>query len=122
FITPEPHKRPKSSYVQFEAALPNECWQMDVTHVLLKNRRSAEVLNVIDDHSRLCLASRAFPVTTAADVVYDANLTDANLTDANLTNAINMVTAIVTGVPWSNTTCPDGTNSNSHGNTSAGHM
>ena len=69
FITPEPHKRPKSSYVRFEAALPNECWQMDVTHVLLKNGRSVEVLNVIDDHSRLCLASRAFPVTTAADVV-----------------------------------------------------
>jgi transposase InsO family protein len=69
FITREPHKRPKSSYVRFEAALPNECWQMDVTHVLLKNRRSVEVLNVIDDHSRLCLASRAFPVTTAADVV-----------------------------------------------------
>jgi hypothetical protein len=42
---------------------------MDVTHVTLKNGRSVEVLNVIDDHSRLCLASRAFPVTTAADVV-----------------------------------------------------
>ena len=69
FITPEPHKRPKSSYIRFEAALPNECWQMDVTHVLLKNGRSVEVLNVIDDHSRLCLASRVFPVTTAADVV-----------------------------------------------------
>jgi transposase InsO family protein len=69
FITPEPHKRPKSSYVRFEATLPNERWQMDVTHVVLKNGRSVEVLNVIDDHSRLCLASRAFAVTTAADVV-----------------------------------------------------
>ena len=45
FITPEPHKRPKSSYVRFEAALPNECWQMDVTHVALKNGRVADVLN-----------------------------------------------------------------------------
>jgi transposase InsO family protein len=69
FITPEPHKRPKSSYVRFEAALPNECWQMDVTHVPLRNGRIVEVLNIIDDHSRLCVASRAFPVTTAADVV-----------------------------------------------------
>ncbi len=59
FITPEPHKRPKSSYVRFEAALPNECWQMDVTHVVLKNGRSVDVLNVIDDHSRLCLARPA---------------------------------------------------------------
>jgi transposase InsO family protein len=69
FITPEPHKRPKSSYLRFEANLPNECWQMDVTHVSLKNGRVVEVLNVIDDHSRLCVASRAFAVTTAADVV-----------------------------------------------------
>ena len=69
FITPEPHKRPRSSYVRFEAALPNECWQTDMTHVSLKNGRSVEVLNVIDDYSRLCVASRAFPVTTAADVV-----------------------------------------------------
>lgn len=69
FVTPQPHKRPRSSYVRFEANLPNECWQMDVTHVTLKHGRTVEVLNLIDDHSRLCLASRAFPVTTAADVV-----------------------------------------------------
>jgi transposase InsO family protein len=69
FIVPEPHKRPKSSYVRFEATLPNECWQMDVTHVMLRNGRVVEVLNIIDDHSRLCVASQAFPVTTAADVV-----------------------------------------------------
>jgi transposase InsO family protein len=75
FITPQPNKRPRSSYVRFEANLPNECWQMDVTHVALKRGRTVEVLNLIDDHSRLCLASRAFPITTAADVVatfYDA--------------------------------------------------
>jgi transposase InsO family protein len=75
FITPEPRKRPKSSYVRFEAALPNERWQMDMTHVALRNGRVVEVLNVIDDHSRLCVASHAFRVVTAADVVatfYDA--------------------------------------------------
>src|SRR5436190_3979335 len=32
FVTPQPHKRPRSSWVRFEAALPNECWQSDVTH------------------------------------------------------------------------------------------
>ena len=69
FITPEPHKRPKSSYLRFEATLPNECWQMDMTHVQLKNGRVVEVLNIIDDHSRLCVASKVFSVTTAADVV-----------------------------------------------------
>lgn len=69
FVTPEPHKRPKSSYARFEAALPNECWQMDMTHVRLRSGRSVEVLNMIDDHSRLCLSSKAFPVTRSIDVV-----------------------------------------------------
>ena len=27
FVTPQPHKRPKSPYVRFQAELPNECWQ-----------------------------------------------------------------------------------------------
>src|SRR2546421_12519592 len=31
-VTPQPKKRPKSSYVRFEAALPNECWQSDMRH------------------------------------------------------------------------------------------
>lgn len=69
FVVPEPHKRPKSSFVRFEAELPNECWQMDVTHVELASGKTAEVLNVLDDHSRLCVASRAFKVVRAADVV-----------------------------------------------------
>lgn len=31
-IIPEPRKRPKSSYIRFEADLPNETWQSDFTH------------------------------------------------------------------------------------------
>src|SRR5215467_15640908 len=31
-VTPEPRKRPRSSYLRFEAQLPNECWQADFTH------------------------------------------------------------------------------------------
>jgi transposase InsO family protein len=69
FVTPQPHKRPKSSYVRFAAELPNECWQADVTHVALADGRHLEVLNVIDDHSRTCVASRAFVTTRSADVV-----------------------------------------------------
>lgn len=30
-ITPEPKKRPKSSYIRFEAAMPNQTWQSDFT-------------------------------------------------------------------------------------------
>jgi transposase InsO family protein len=32
FVTPQPRKRPRSSFIRFEAQLPNECWQSDVTH------------------------------------------------------------------------------------------
>ena len=32
FVTPQPHKRPRSSFIRFEAQLPNECWQSDATH------------------------------------------------------------------------------------------
>ena len=69
FVVPEPHKRPKSSYVRFEATLPNECWQSDMTHVTLANGRVVEIVNVIDDYSRVCVGSTVFSVTTAADVV-----------------------------------------------------
>jgi transposase InsO family protein len=69
FVTPQPHKRPRSSYVRFEADLPNACWQADVTHVTLADGTHVEVLNIIDDHSRLCLASHALRVYTAPDVV-----------------------------------------------------
>jgi transposase len=69
FVTPEPHKRPKSSYIRFEASLPNECWQADMTHYCLADGTAVEILNIIDDHSRLCVASRAFVTTRAADVV-----------------------------------------------------
>ena len=67
-VTPQPRKRPRSSFVRFEAALPNECWQSDMTHWALAGGRGAEIVNFIDDHSRLDLASVALPVTTAVDV------------------------------------------------------
>jgi len=69
FVTPQPHKRPKSSYTRFVAELPNECWQADVTHVEVADGVVFEVLNIIDDHSRLCVASRVFVFTRSPDVV-----------------------------------------------------
>src|SRR5688572_10040578 len=54
FVTPQPHKRPRSSWVRFEADFPNQCWQADVTHVSVADGVVFEVLNVVDDHSRLC--------------------------------------------------------------------
>jgi transposase InsO family protein len=69
FVTPQPHKRPKSSWHRFAAEFPNECWQADVTHVALADGTPMEVLNIVDDHSRICVASRAFVRTRSPDVV-----------------------------------------------------
>jgi transposase InsO family protein len=68
FVTPQPHKRPKSSYVRFEAEQPNERWQTDITHWPLANGTDIEICNIVDDHSRLCIASIAARVFKAADV------------------------------------------------------
>src|SRR6266851_2604361 len=68
-ITPQPHKRPKSSLMRFEADLPNEMWQADATHWQLADGSDVEILNLIDDHSRLALACVAFPTVKAPDVL-----------------------------------------------------
>jgi transposase InsO family protein len=75
FVTPQPHKRPRSSYVRFEAELPNQCWQSDITHVSLVDGSEVEIINFLDDHSRLCVASVAREIFTSVEVVsvfYDA--------------------------------------------------
>jgi transposase InsO family protein len=69
FVTPQPQKRPKSSLQRFVYDLPNECWQADMTHVTLETGEVFEVLNVIDDHSRLCVASRAMVRVKSHDVI-----------------------------------------------------
>jgi transposase InsO family protein len=62
------HKRPKSSWIRFEAHLPNECWQADVTHWALADGTGVEILDIIYDHSRMLIASKALPVATATNV------------------------------------------------------
>ena len=69
FVTPQPQKRPRSSFIRFEADQPNERWQADTTHWKLADSTEIEVLNVLDDHSRLLVASDAYRTTKAADVV-----------------------------------------------------
>src|SRR5579859_2798274 len=68
-ISPQPHKRARRSYIRFEAKLPNETWQVDATPWQLADGSPVEVLNFIDDHSRLCLSSTAFTTVKAMDVV-----------------------------------------------------
>jgi transposase InsO family protein len=68
FVTPQPHKRPKSSYVRFAAEQPNERWQTDIIHWALADGTEVEILHWLDDHSRLLLASTARRVFTAPEV------------------------------------------------------
>jgi transposase InsO family protein len=68
-IEPQPHKRPKSSWIRFQAELPNEMWQADATHWQLADTSDVEILNLIDDHSRFSLASVAFRTVKAPDVL-----------------------------------------------------
>ena len=68
-VISQPQKRPRSSLIRFQAELPNELWQTDVTHWELKGGEHAEILNVIDDHSRLFICSHAYASVKAGDVV-----------------------------------------------------
>lgn len=65
FVTPQPQKRPESSWKRFEATLPNELWQSDVTGWKLADSTEVEIITYLDDHSRMILASRVVPVATA---------------------------------------------------------
>jgi transposase InsO family protein len=63
-VAPDPSKRPKSSYIRFEAEQPNECWQSDFTHYRLTRRDSApgadcEIVCWLDDCSRYALSVTA---------------------------------------------------------------
>ena len=72
-VVAEPQKRPRSSLIRFEAQLPNEMWQADITPWQLASGEVVEILNLIDDHSRLFLGSDAYPSVKAADVVFRAS-------------------------------------------------
>jgi len=68
-VSPQPRKRPRSSYIRFEAAQPNETWQSDVTYWHLADGTRAEVLNWLDDHSRLLLGCTAYQAVSGDDVL-----------------------------------------------------
>jgi transposase InsO family protein len=68
-VTAQPAKRPKSSYLRFEASMPNETWQSDFTHYRLSHGPDCEVLTWLDDHSRFALHISAHQRVTAAIVL-----------------------------------------------------
>ena len=68
-IVPEPRKRPRSSYIRFQAAQPNEMWQSDFIHWSLVNGTDVEILNWLDDHSRYLLSATVHQPVSGDDVV-----------------------------------------------------
>jgi len=68
-VTPDPAKRPRSSYLRFEADMPNECWQSDFTHYPLAGGTGTEILSWLDDHSRYALSVTAHARVTGPIVL-----------------------------------------------------
>jgi transposase InsO family protein len=94
-VTPEPSKRPRSSYTRFQADQPNETWQSDFTHWTLANGTDIEILNWLDDHSRLLLSCTAHDHVTGADVVntFTQNTNEYGLPASTLTDNGRVYTA-----------------------------
>lgn len=68
-ITPQPTKKPRSSYIRFQAEQPNETWQADYTHHRLADGSDIEILTWLDDHSRYALSVTAHRPVTGPAVV-----------------------------------------------------
>jgi transposase InsO family protein len=67
-VTPEPKKRPKSSYIRFEAAMPNQTWQSDFTHYRLATGLDVEIITWLDDCTRYALHVTAHRAITGTIV------------------------------------------------------
>lgn len=87
-VTAEPKKRPKSSYIRFEADQPNETWQSDFTHWHLSDGHDVEILNWLDDHSRLLLSCTAHSRVTGGLVVtsFTTNINEYGPPQSTLTD------------------------------------
>jgi transposase InsO family protein len=68
-VTPDLSKRPKSSYLRFEADQPNETWQSDFTHYPLDDGTDSEILSWLDDCSRYALSLTAHARVTGPIVL-----------------------------------------------------
>ena len=98
-ITPAPKKRPRSSLRRFAADQPNECWQSDFTHWRLGDGTGVEIIDWLDDHSRLLLSLTAFTRVTGVDVVntFADNINEHGPPAATLTDNGSVYTSRFTG-------------------------
>jgi len=97
FITPQPRKRPRSSWHRFAAEQPNERWQADTTHWQLADGTDVEILNILDDHSRLALTTMPRRTITGPDVLHAFQ--DAFLRWGIPASVLTDNAAVFTGLP-----------------------
>ncbi|MDX8048464.1 DDE-type integrase/transposase/recombinase [Lentzea sp. BCCO 10_0798] len=62
-------KRPRSSWRRFGYARPRDCYQIDATETRLADGTTVVIFDVLDDHSRMLVASRAARGETSAAAV-----------------------------------------------------
>nr|WP_315902505.1 IS481 family transposase [Microbacterium memoriense] len=65
-----PNKRPRASYRRFVYPAPNACWQLDATEYVLTGGRKCVIFQLIDDHSRLAVASHVAAGETSDAAVH----------------------------------------------------
>jgi transposase InsO family protein len=103
-VVPEPKKRPKSSYIRFQAQMPNETWQSDFTHYRLTTPagdpgNDVEIISWLDDCSRYALSVTAHVRVTGAIVLatFRATLTRQGIPASTLTDNGMVYTARFAG-------------------------
>ncbi|KAB1644841.1 IS481 family transposase [Gulosibacter chungangensis] len=79
-ITPQPQKRPRSSWHRFEADAPNGLWQSDFTHWQLADGTDIEIISWLDDHARFLLHASPHERVTGP-IVIDSFLAAADTYD-----------------------------------------
>jgi len=101
-VTPEPSKRPKSSYIRFQAEQPNECWQADFTHYRLtrpdgRPGTDVEIISWLDDCTRYALHVSAhhrittpIVLTTFRETVARHGIPASTLTDNGMVYTVRL--------------------------------
>jgi putative transposase len=64
-----PRKRPKSSYRRFDYARPRDCFQIDGTEHTLADGSVVVAIDIIDDCSRMWVASHVAPAETSTAAI-----------------------------------------------------
>jgi uncharacterized protein YjbI with pentapeptide repeats len=100
----------KFHYTNFSGAILTGVQFLDAPQIDNSNLASANFENISIDTASL-----------TANSAPGANFKNAHFTNVDFTYT-NLSSALLTGATWSNTICPDSTNSDNNGNTCIGHL